>query len=70
MAGDGPLPLAVELLERLGADTIVHGRLGGDGARLTARAAGTINPPLGEVLRFAVRPEHIHLFDPGTGARL
>jgi sn-glycerol 3-phosphate transport system ATP-binding protein len=70
LAGDGPVPLTVELLERLGADTIVHGRLGGDGAVLTARAAGTINPSLGAVLRFSVRPEHIHLFDPGTGARV
>jgi sn-glycerol 3-phosphate transport system ATP-binding protein len=70
MANDGPLPLTVELLERLGADTIVHGRLGGDGVILTARAAGTINPPLGEVLRFAARPEHIHLFDQATGARI
>ena len=70
MAADGPLPLTVELLERLGADTIVHGRLGGDGTILTARAAGTINPPLGEVLRFAVRLEHVHLFDQATGARL
>jgi sn-glycerol 3-phosphate transport system ATP-binding protein len=70
MAGDGPLPLSVELLERLGADTIVHGRLGGDGILLTARAAGTINPRLGEVLRFAARPEHVHLFDSASGARL
>ena len=70
LAGDGTLPLTVELLERLGADTIVHGRLSGDGLLLTARAAGTINPPLGEVLRFAVRPEHIHLFDQATGARI
>src|SRR5579872_6742546 len=70
LAGDGPIPLTVELLERLGADTIVHGRLDGDGVILTARAAGTINPPLGEVLRFAVRPEHVHLFDEATGARL
>jgi sn-glycerol 3-phosphate transport system ATP-binding protein len=70
IAADGPLPLTVELLERLGADTIIHGRLGGDGVVMTARAAGTINPPLGEVLRFAVRPEHVHLFDGETGARI
>jgi sn-glycerol 3-phosphate transport system ATP-binding protein len=70
IAADGPLPLTVELLERLGADTIVHGRLDGDSVLLTARAAGTIDPPLGEVLRFAVRSEHIHLFDSETGRRL
>jgi sn-glycerol 3-phosphate transport system ATP-binding protein len=69
LADDGPLSLTVELLERLGADTIVHGRLGGDGILMTARAAGTINPPLGETLRFVVRPEHIHLFDAETGKR-
>ena len=68
-AAGGPLPLAIELLERLGADTILHGRLGG-GVQLTARAAGTVNPPLGQILHFAVRPEHIHLFDPETGKRL
>ena len=27
-------------------------------------------PPLGETLRFAIRPEHIHLFDAETGKRL
>jgi sn-glycerol 3-phosphate transport system ATP-binding protein len=70
IAADGPLPVTVELLERLGADTIVHGRLDGDGVVLTARAAGTIDPPLGEVLHFAVRAEHVHLFDSETGRRL
>ena len=74
LAEDGALPLTVELLERLGADTIVHGKLGGptDNGSIvvTARAPGTINPPLGETLRFAVRPEHVHLFDAETGKRL
>jgi sn-glycerol 3-phosphate transport system ATP-binding protein len=71
MAGDGPLPLTVELLERLGADTIVHGRLGGDdGTMVVARVGGTINPSLGAVMRFAVAPENIHLFDRTSGARL
>jgi sn-glycerol 3-phosphate transport system ATP-binding protein len=70
LAGEGPLPLTVELLERLGADTIVHGRLAGSTTIITARAAGTINPTPGEVLRFGVRPEHVHLFDRMSGARI
>jgi sn-glycerol 3-phosphate transport system ATP-binding protein len=70
LANEGSLPLTVELLERLGADTIVHGKLGGGATVVTARAAGTINPSLGEVLRFAVRPEHVHLFDLVSGARI
>ena len=63
----GPIPLRLDLLERLGADTILHGRIGGDGAAVTARGEGTLAPRLGEVLPLAIRPEHIHLFDLATG---
>jgi sn-glycerol 3-phosphate transport system ATP-binding protein len=69
LSPDGPLALRVELLERLGADTILHGRLA-DGVRMTARTAANFAPPLGDTTRFAIRPEQIHLFDPETGRRL
>jgi len=68
-APEGPLSLRTELLERLGADTIVHGRLP-DGTRLIARAAGATALALGEEIRLAIAPEHIHLFDRDTGHRL
>ena len=68
-AADGPIPLRTELLERLGADTIVHGRLA-DGTRLVARAAGTLALRLGDTVRLSVAPEHIHLFDAESGRRL
>jgi len=70
LAAEGPVKVEVQLLERLGADTILHGRLGGNGTILTARGAGTLAPALGERLNFAIRPEHIHLFDPESGRRL
>jgi len=70
LAAEGPVKVEVQLLERLGADTILHGRLGGNGTVLTARGAGTLAPALGERLNFAIRPEHIHLFDPENGRRL
>jgi sn-glycerol 3-phosphate transport system ATP-binding protein len=69
LAPDGPLALRVELLERLGADTILHGRLA-DGVALTARTAANFAPSLGDTARFAIRPEHIHLFDPDSGNHL
>ncbi len=69
-AESGPLSVRVELLERLGADTIVHGAAGGDGIRLTARAPGGFAPALGDPVALAIRPEHIHLFDLDTGKRL
>jgi len=69
ITGDGLLALQTELLERLGADTIVHGRLNGE-IRLVARAPGALALSLGETLRLSVRPEHIHLFDAETGRRI
>ncbi len=69
LAGDGPILLKTELLERLGADTIVHGRLG-DGTALTARTPGALALRLGETVRLAIAPEHIHLFDAESGQRL
>src|SRR5947207_4843172 len=69
LAPDGPLALKVELLERPGADTILHGRLA-DGVRMTARTAANFAPGPGDVARFGIRPRHIHLFDPETSRRL
>jgi len=69
LAGDGPLALRVELLERLGADTILHCRLADD-TRMTARTSAHFAPELGHTVRFAIRPGHIHLFDPDSGRRL
>jgi sn-glycerol 3-phosphate transport system ATP-binding protein len=69
-AAEGPLSVRVELLERLGADTILHGRLNGAETPLTVRTAGTLTTQLGETVRFAIRPEHLHLFDPDSGRRL
>src|SRR5262249_37267102 len=69
LAPDGPLALRVELLERLGADTILHGRLANE-TRMTARTAAHFAPALGDVARFAIHPDKIHLFDPDNGRRL
>ncbi|HVC52027.1 MAG TPA: sn-glycerol-3-phosphate ABC transporter ATP-binding protein UgpC [Stellaceae bacterium] len=65
----GPLALRLDLLERLGADTILHGTAG-DGIKLIARVPGSFAPPLGSTVNLAIRPEHIHLFDRDTGKRL
>jgi len=69
---DGPadpehrLEVAVELVEALGADTVVHGRLG-DGATLLARLPGVVPARAGDRLAFAVPEGQLHLFDPDTG---
>ncbi|HEV7263520.1 MAG TPA: sn-glycerol-3-phosphate ABC transporter ATP-binding protein UgpC [Falsiroseomonas sp.] len=66
-AGTGTLPLAVELVEPLGSETVIHGRLPG-GEELVARlplAAGDI----GEVLPVGLPPTAWHVFS-AEGARL
>ena len=66
---DSALPLVVDLVEALGADTLVHGHLT-DGAVVTVRLDGEARVRHGESLRLACAPQHLHLFDPASGARL
>ena len=64
------LELEIDLVEPLGADTLVHGRLEGVATELTARLPGTVSVAPGQRLPIAVDRDHLHLFDPETGARL
>lgn len=65
----GPLSFQVELVEALGADTLVHGRLSG-GETLIARFDGTTQIRNGDRLSLAAAPADLHLFDAGNGQRL
>jgi sn-glycerol 3-phosphate transport system ATP-binding protein len=66
--GDGPdsVPLAVELIEPLGSETVVHGRAAG-GMPVTARLQGAFS---GQSLPVRLAPTHLHVFDAETGRRL
>ncbi|MEK8030160.1 sn-glycerol-3-phosphate import ATP-binding protein UgpC [Ideonella sp. DXS29W] len=68
-ASAGGWPLQVELVEMLGAERLVHGRLGG--AAFTLRMASTLTPPkVGDRLMLSASPEHLHWFDSGSGRRV
>jgi sn-glycerol 3-phosphate transport system ATP-binding protein len=70
---DGPLPLTVELVEPLGADTILHGRLAGAAKHdplVVVRLPGIARIAPGTPIRVGAAPGAIHLFDPGDGRRL
>jgi sn-glycerol 3-phosphate transport system ATP-binding protein len=67
--GAAALTVTVELAEMLGADTIVHGRLG-DGTLLQARLPGTERARPGDRLPLAVDPRRLHLFDRESGKRV
>ena len=68
-SGIAPLTVTVELAEMLGADTIVHGRLG-DGTLLLARLPGTTRAKPGERVPLAVDPARLHVFDRESGKRI
>ena len=70
LAGDGVAHLRAQVVEQLGADTLVHGHFGTDRTDLTVRLRGTVNLKPDQALPLRVAPEHLHLFDPGSGARL
>jgi ABC-type sugar transport system ATPase subunit len=53
--------MQVELIEPLGSEAVVHGRLAGTGEVLVARVAGTAPP--GEAIEFALPPQDLHLFE-------
>ncbi len=67
--GGGGWPFAVELIEMLGAERLVHGKLGD--ASFTMRFEGTLTPPVaGQTVTLRVAPEHVHWFDAQTRQRL
>ena len=68
--GQATAHLKVDLVEQLGADTMVHGHFGADQSALTVRLSGIQSPAAGELMPLAITPDHIHLFDPESGARL
>ncbi len=67
---DGPISVRVEMLEQLGANTLIHGRLEGTDHAIVASVTGHANDGVGSLRRFSVEPALIHLFDPETGKRL
>jgi sn-glycerol 3-phosphate transport system ATP-binding protein len=68
-SGPGDAEVAVDLVEALGADTLVHARLA-DGGPLTLRLPGTTKVRERDRLTLRLPPEAIHVFDAGTSRRI
>ena len=66
---EASLAVTVELAEMLGADTILHGRLG-DGSLIQARLPGSEHARPGDRLPLALDLRQLHLFDRETGRRI
>jgi sn-glycerol 3-phosphate transport system ATP-binding protein len=69
LSPQGAWPLRVEMLEMLGAERLVYGRLGG--AMFTLRIEATMVPPKpGETVNLHVQTQHLHWFDSQSGQRV
>ena len=68
--GDGVAHLAVGVIEKLGAETMVHGHFGEDQTDMTIRLEGIRNLTIDDRLPVHAAAGQLHLFDPSTGARL
>ncbi|OGT30323.1 MAG: sn-glycerol-3-phosphate ABC transporter ATP-binding protein UgpC [Gammaproteobacteria bacterium RIFCSPHIGHO2_12_FULL_35_23] len=60
----------VEVVEALGSDTIVYGRIAGSGQQLVAKLTSNIVTHPGEYLALSVKPEQLHFFDCDTEKRI
>ena len=68
--GAPTLSFLVDVVEPLGSDTLVHGRLAGESEDMVVRLPDS--PPLasGQPIGITARPERLYLFDPDSGRRL
>jgi sn-glycerol 3-phosphate transport system ATP-binding protein len=66
----GPISIDVEMVEQLGANTLLHGTLSGTEHEMIASVAGHVTTPSGAQHRFSPAPDSLHLFDLETQKRL
>lgn len=74
LVGDGEgLPVEIDVVEELGADAYVYGRLAGSDPSskpIIARVDGRRPPAKGETVHLRPKEGHLHLFDVATGQRM
>ncbi len=68
---DTGLPVEVVVVEELGADAYVYGRIGDveNGADIVVRVDGRKPPLKGDKFNVVASPEHLHVFSTATGDR-
>jgi sn-glycerol 3-phosphate transport system ATP-binding protein len=68
--GKNTLALTVDVVEQLGADTLVHGVLASTSYKLSIRLSGVKTFDRGAEIYLTVAPDDIHIFDAASGARI
>jgi multiple sugar transport system ATP-binding protein len=68
--GDGELTVKVALVEDLGSDSYIYGRLADDASSNVIVRSGREHPRHGDTVKVGVDTTHLHMFDADTGLRL
>jgi sn-glycerol 3-phosphate transport system ATP-binding protein len=68
MLGGDQLTLMVDLIEPLGSETLVHGRVVGHDDSIVVKVPGAVLPA--ETVTVALQAEQAHIFDQATGRRI
>ena len=66
----GPIKISVQVVEQLGANTLLHGFLDGTNIEMVASVPGHIIAPAGAVVSFSASSDSLHLFDTSSGKRI
>jgi len=67
-AADSAILGTVEMIEQLGADTLVH--VAADRAQVVARLPHGVSPEVGSTVALGADPSRVYVFDGATGARI
>jgi sn-glycerol 3-phosphate transport system ATP-binding protein len=68
---NGPIKLKVELVELIGANTLIHGKLENSDEVLVASIAGVLNEnKIGKNINLSFPNDKLHLFDTNTDLRI
>ena len=66
---DGEISLTIDIIEKLGSDSIIYGR-DKDGLSICHKESGNTKLNIGENINISIDTNNIHLFDENTGKRL
>ena len=67
---DGPIEVQVQLMEQLGANTLLHGVLKGTDAEMVVSLPGHVTATPGTEMKFGAASENLHFFAPDTQKRI
>ena len=68
---DGPIKIKVELVELIGANTLIHVKLENSNEILVASISGVVNEEtIGKNINLSIQNDKLHLFDTNTDLRI